>query len=127
VNRRATEEIAMQREKVKMLSMIVAAMLAASSASAENANVRYHDHFYFSGFFLRAAKVCDEKKYIYLAARLISTPELKKVGAAFPETTKQWMFSGADDFNDGVMRGGIKKACAWAPNVYAKFVAKLNR
>lgn len=84
---------------------------------------KYHDAFYFAGFFLRASLVCGENHYVDDSFRLISSPELKQFASAYPKTTEAWMTDGADTFNAGVMRSEIKTACVYAAELRNQILA----
>jgi hypothetical protein len=92
----------------------------------------YHLHFYFAGFLLRAGIVCEAKEGDFGrttkdAIDLVAAPELKRLSKAYPDTTRQWMEEGADNFNKGVMTSGLDKACAFATTtIRSKAEAILN-
>jgi hypothetical protein len=115
--------------------MILAFMTFPLSAGAQTAEKDvpkgklYQMSYYFSGFLLRSSSVCggDWKHTVDVALRLISSEELKSIGKAYPDATKQWGSEGATNFNTGVMQSGIKEACRYALTVRAKLEDQLSR
>jgi hypothetical protein len=115
--------------------MILAFMTFPLSAAAQMVGTDvpkgklYQTSYYFSGFLLRSSSVCggDWKHSVEVALRLISSDELRRIGKAYPDTTKQWASEGAANFNTGVMQSGIQEACRFALTVRSKLEDQLNR
>jgi hypothetical protein len=113
---------------------LIGTHLYASTIQVEangNAAAVYEARFLLAGYLLRSAMACraDVERIIALGTDLISTPELKTMSKAFPDTTRRWMEEGTANFNAQAMNQGVGAACANALTVRnkAEAVAKQDR
>jgi len=98
-------------------------------AVAESAGETYRARFFISGMLMRASIVCGKNWMgkAKVGLDLISTPEMRDLTRAYPQTTKKWLQEGAANFNDGVMKDGIPAACAFANEMLRKVNFSINK
>jgi hypothetical protein len=89
---------------------------ASRNEGKKPAMAMYEARYTLAGFLLRAGKVCtsDSQPNIDAGFSLLDSSELKQISKSYPETIQSWMMQGADNFNAGVMKDGMKVACAYA-------------
>jgi hypothetical protein len=113
---------------LRIIAGLCISLTISVAADAQTASVYYQSRYHLSGLLLRASAVCggDWKRTVDAAFNLISTPELKAISKAYPDTTEQWLKGGADNFNTGVMTDGLAKACAFALTARSKVEATVK-
>lgn len=100
------------------IGVVIAGLTTATSANSNKTNLhdQYRGQFEVSGFLLRSTKVCpaDIEDVIETALDLIAAEDARKLQEEFGEVTKQWMESGASEFNSQVETQGAENACVMA-------------
>jgi len=102
---------------IMAITVSVALLLPGKVWSQEKTSPK--SFYILSGFLLRAGYACpgDQRRSLEAAIALVSTPELKKFSAGFPQSTRIWMEEGGKNFNSQALKGGLQPACAFAMQV----------
>lgn len=106
----------MRKFLVSLLTVSILCSVCGLASARQPAQVRYQSRYQLLGFLLRSFSVCPgaTKQSMDVAFNLVGGPEYQSLSRAYPETTKNWMTEGAGNFNNMVMRDGIRSACKHA-------------
>ena len=100
-----------------LLAAATAGITLSTACVAQEYGEAYRARLLLSGYLLRSALVCggsSAKQTVEKAMRYAYGGDLKQFSQAYPQTAEGWMKEGSGHFNEGVMKNGLKSACAEA-------------